>query len=129
MRDLFSQFLTAVNNEELNIAQQYVSAYDIDVTRHDNQALINAVCNRDYAMVKFLVENGADVDARNGEPLYIAYKNSDLHTFEYLIESGASDANLEEDFGRDYLYWFRVDSPIAAYCYSKSDSYDSLGVL
>ncbi|KAK6334146.1 Palmitoyltransferase zdhhc13 [Orbilia brochopaga] len=79
-----------------------------------NTALHYAADDGNLVLVKFLVENGATVDATNntgGTPLMYAVKKRHLGTAKFLIDSGASlmlkdsKGKTAKDYGRN---WARI---------------------
>ena len=58
---------------------------------NNNEVLKKASENGHLEVVKFLVQNGADVDANNGLPLILASQNGHLEVVEYLV---SKDANI-----------------------------------
>lgn len=52
--------------------------------------------NKCLSIVKYLVNNGANVDANNGEPLYICAKHGSFKITKYLIKMGAN-IHIDDD--------------------------------
>lgn len=72
---------------------------DINLCKNDGDSpLVCAIMFGNLAIVKFLVEHGADINLNNNEgdsPLKIAYKFS-KDIAEYLFEKGATDKAIEK---------------------------------
>ncbi len=68
-----------------------------NVNLHDDEAL-NIFINAEKTLndIKFLVEHGADVTARNNSFLLTAYRRNRQDLVDYLIEKGADPSVLEE---------------------------------
>jgi ankyrin repeat protein len=58
------------------------------------------------AIVKFLVEKGADIKAKDDDwtPLHVAARHGDLSMVKFLVENGA-DINAKTDSGATVLHW------------------------
>jgi hypothetical protein len=72
----------------------------------NGKLLYAAASNNNSEMVKYFVENGADVNTigNNGEtPLYLAVFFNKLDLVTYLVEHGA-DVNTTDDFGKPPLH-------------------------
>ncbi|MBQ2645049.1 ankyrin repeat domain-containing protein [bacterium] len=82
-------FYSLGNKEIMNILLR--SGADINGINSEGKTVLHqAVIKNDYDSVKFLIENGANVnikDQNDNTPIFYAVKNSDIYT--YLIESGA----------------------------------------
>lgn len=80
------------NLEDFENLRAFSELYPKDILpkRFDkNTALMLAISNKDFAMVKYLIEKKANVNFMNGSPLYIACYENCLNTAKYLIEQGA----------------------------------------
>ena len=71
--------------------------------------LINASAIGNLSLVKYFIENGADVNAKsnkrpNETPLHVAAFNGHLEVIKYLIEHGA-DVNIKDYYGKTPLFW------------------------
>lgn len=69
-------------------------------------ALHNAVWFQDIALTKYLVENGADVNAVNKEgdtPLLLAMEKNDLEIIEYLLSQNSKVDGFNKDFGDIFI--------------------------
>jgi ankyrin repeat protein len=60
-----------------------------DVTRDDNQALINAVKRGDVKTLRLLIDAGADVTARDNEALMDAVRGGYVEIVKLLLATGA----------------------------------------
>lgn len=68
----------------------YSRGADID---YQGAPLCLAAANNHLAVVKFLVEVGADINIGSGDPVHCAIKWGGVETMDYLIKSGASSSN------------------------------------
>jgi len=76
---------------------------EVDASEADRgwTALLRATANGNEAMVRLLLEKGADIEARspsNGTPLICAAEGKYEAIVDYLLMNGA-DVNAEDDFG------------------------------
>lgn len=106
-----SEFISAVqylDKEKIKSLISQVSDIDIDVSDGGESgslknvtALIFAVQNEDFELVRLFVENGADIDARDSNDasaLFWAVVKSNVDIIDYLISKGAY---VKETFSRD----------------------------
>ena len=84
------------NNIPLSIVKSLVSK-GADVTQQSGggwSALLFACnCRNNFEVIKYLVENGADVNIKStsgNTPLYRVFRNQDTELFKYLIDKGAN---------------------------------------
>lgn len=72
-----------------------------------DQGLVRAACKGDVKLVKVLLDNGANVDARDNRGrtglIWAAFKNQD-EVVKLLLESGA-DTEIRDDRGCTALVW------------------------
>lgn len=59
-----------------------------------NRSFILAVCNGHLEVVKYLLEQGADIHANDDEVLYVAANNNYFEIAEYLLHQGADLSQL-----------------------------------
>lgn len=118
-KDVFEDLLEAIkrgdneNAKRMCISKKIVEAKD----SHGWTALTVAVYNNNIEMVKFLVENGADIDVinNNGTTLLMYAKDcyvnyGDARMFEYLLNKGVS---LEKtDYSGKSLYDYCVEEKV-----------------
>ena len=74
-------------------------------------ALLRAATNGQETMVRFLIEKGADIEARspnNGTPLTCATERKFEAIVEVLLKSGA-DVDAGDDFGWKPLHWVTMN--------------------
>ncbi|AGC02384.1 ankyrin repeat protein [Acanthamoeba polyphaga moumouvirus] len=76
-------------NEDKFNIVKYLIQNGVDIQARNNEALIHA-CGENFRVVKFLVENGADIHAKNGKPLEEACDHGHIDIVQYLIEKGAN---------------------------------------
>jgi len=80
--------------------------YGADINAHDEKnnygSLLNmAIFRNDFDLVKYLVENGANINDTNAcgsTPIYCASADFSFEILEYLVEKGA-DINIPNDAG------------------------------
>ncbi len=71
-------------------------------------ALLEAARKNDLGKVKYLVENGANVNAKDNDgwtPLHWAASKNNLDMVKYLVETGKADVNAKTSYGTTPLYW------------------------
>jgi len=111
--DLKIRLSRAIYNNDLKnikyLVEKGVSLTDDDLRNSDPtfQLLHSAIDkkNIDVNIIKYLIENGSDINAKNwkGEtPLILSAKHLHLEIIRYLIENGA-DINAKDDNGRTSL--------------------------
>jgi hypothetical protein len=98
----------AVENNNIEIVKYLIETCPQFIYCYENYPL-RAACERGYLeLVKYLVENGADINALEGNPLRKACENNHLPVVQYLIASGADiharqDLALREAAKRNYF--------------------------
>ncbi|MCL5436393.1 MAG: ankyrin repeat domain-containing protein [Candidatus Dependentiae bacterium] len=73
----------------------------------NTKLLLEDLNNTEPKNIKFLVENGADVNIKNkhgARPLHWACFNNNVEMIKFLVEKGA-DVNVKNGFGEPPLYW------------------------
>ncbi|AVL95222.1 ankyrin repeat protein [Moumouvirus australiensis] len=79
---------------------KYLIENGVNIQARNNEALIRA-CNENLKIVKLLVENGANIHAKNDKSLVQASNNGHLDIVKYLIKKGA---NINADNGKALTY-------------------------
>uniref|UniRef100_A0A6G6ACI4 Ankyrin repeat-containing protein n=1 Tax=Borely moumouvirus TaxID=2712067 RepID=A0A6G6ACI4_9VIRU len=79
---------------------KYLIENGVNVQARNNEALIRA-CSENLKIVKLLVKNGANIHAKNDEPLYKACSNGKIDIVKYLVKKGA---NINADNGKVLTY-------------------------
>lgn len=78
-----------------------------NTTKEIDQGLVRAACKGDVKLVKILLDNGANVNTRDGRGrtglIWAAFKNQD-EVVKFLLENGA-DTEIRDDRGRTALTW------------------------
>lgn len=96
-----------------NVLHFLLSQYTID-TKTLNKALNKAARYGDLVMVKYLVQNGADIHHDNNTPLEEALHNCKKEVVLYLLDEGvrvdkAIHYSKEHGFDDDYLYEYKKE--------------------
>jgi ankyrin repeat protein len=104
-----SQVFRIATGNSMEELQQFIEATgDINTTTHDGNTLLHCACyNPSPGAVRFLLEQGAGVDARNrwGEtPLHIACRLGHERVSFMLLKHSA-DINARDASGRTPLTW------------------------
>ncbi|AGF84868.1 repeat protein [Moumouvirus goulette] len=76
-------------NEDKYNIIKYLIQNGVDIQVRNNEALIHA-CSESLKIVKLLVENGANINAKNNEPLDEACSEGKIDIVKYLVEKGAN---------------------------------------
>mmetsp|Transcript_2739 Transcript_2739/g.7662 ORF Transcript_2739/g.7662 Transcript_2739/m.7662 type:complete len:431 (-) Transcript_2739:43-1335(-) len=123
--DVKLAILGAVASEEFDILQYFVERHQIDVnfsvkssSLGSTTPLYQAAVLGHYAMVEFLVENGAQVDMKDGDgetPLFVAAFSGHVSVVSYLLERGAN-VHLTANSGMTPLYAAIIDSRHSVAC-------------
>jgi len=100
------QFLKLVEDNNLDEIKKIISTIDLETK---NVALIQASENGYSNMVVFLVENGADIDAQNGQALISALQNGHLNVVQFLVENEADINSNNNEALRSALYYGHLD--------------------
>jgi len=81
----------------LDLLKYFKEKFNIDLQAGSNMALTLACEGGHLDIAKYLIENGANINADNGKPLILASENGHLEVVQYLIKSGApyNEAALE----------------------------------
>lgn len=105
-----NSFKLKVDNQEYiitanNINDAFIKVVlDEDIygeTRYEMTPLIYGSFSGNLSLVKFAIENGADIDTRNGDDrnlMMIASKEGNFEIVKYLLENDA-DVNVTDEFG------------------------------
>jgi hypothetical protein len=98
----------AVRDNDLNgLKKEVESGVDVDLrVGTGSTPLLRASQFGQLEMVKYLIANGADINAQNvfGTPLVVASRNGHLEIVKYLIANGA-DINAKNGVGYTPLMW------------------------
>lgn len=93
--ELVQEFHEAAKNGDIEALKRLLGA-GININSPDHKgdsALVNSCANDNIAVIKFLLENGADVNYINSKflrtPLLIAAKNASKEAIEVLLKQGA----------------------------------------
>ena len=109
-----NSFKLKVDNQEYMITANNINdafikvVLDEDIygeTRYEMTPLIYGSFSGNLSLVKFAIENGADIDTRNGDDrtlMMIASKEGNFEIVKYLIEKGA-DVNIKNYEGKTAL--------------------------
>lgn len=82
--------------EQKNLAMiKFLISEGANVSAQNNSALIIAAEQKDLSMIKFLVSKGADFRAQNNEPIKKAINNCDYNIVRYILSQGKLD-NYDE---------------------------------
>jgi ankyrin repeat protein len=97
-----------IMSNDFEKVKEFIQSKDIIniCDKYGNTALFFAVRINNIDIIKYLIENGADLNAKNEDYEsvlhYAAYKKNNLETIKYLIENGA-DTNILDYSGRTPL--------------------------
>ncbi|AKI80778.1 putative ankyrin repeat protein [Acanthamoeba polyphaga mimivirus] len=88
-------FISANKIDHYEDILNYLLSHNIDISGHDNIAIMIAVQRKNLSMVKKLVEYGADIHANNDRALKLAV--DDIEMFQYIVDMGA-DIHIDNDY-------------------------------
>ena len=105
-QDKDKAFLEAVCHNHTRCVSTLITQGHVCVSIHEDEALFDAVKNRNKHMIKILLQNGANIDAREGELLITACTemanqeqsqsiDTSMDMMEFLLANGA-DPNMKE---------------------------------
>jgi len=78
------------------VSKYIITKYNIDPDMKDGLLLTYAAINKDYKLVKLLLDKGADPTLNEGWPLIHAVKSGDIMIVKILLEHGA-DSHVKND--------------------------------
>ncbi|AEQ60300.1 ankyrin repeat-containing protein [Acanthamoeba castellanii mamavirus] len=88
-------FISANKIDHYEDILNYLLSHNIDISGHDNIAIMIAVQRKNLSMVKKLVEYGADIHANNDRALKLAV--DDIEMFQYIVDMGAN-IHIDNDY-------------------------------
>lgn len=103
-----TNLMQAIGSHELTHVKNILEIFknenaDINqIDSHGKTALIFAIEENQFELVKLLVENGADINATSGAgatPLHIAAVTNATQILQYLLENDADKNAIDESFG------------------------------
>lgn len=96
-------FRYAIKRHEYELARFLLENYDVNIHAEDDFALIEAVSNNieavsnnNFEFIKFLIENGANIHARNEFALRHAVYNSNIELMKYIMNAGSDISMIKE---------------------------------
>jgi ankyrin repeat protein len=98
-----NDFFVAVQQGDINKVHSLINRVGID-TR--STAVHTAILFGKYDILKLLIENGADINAKDNQgnsPIHGAIENNEIHILRLLIEKGA-DINAKNNLGQSPLH-------------------------
>ncbi|KAL6631669.1 ankyrin repeat-containing domain protein [Neocallimastix sp. 'constans'] len=95
-----------INNNKINILKLLIPQY-VDINNEDKNgdtSLIYAIKYQNYEIIKYLMENGADINIVNKKIkiIYPLINDNNYHLLKYLIENNL-DINKKDQYGRTLL--------------------------
>jgi len=85
---------------------KYLVENGANIHKCDNEALRWACKSSHLEIVRYLVENGADIHANHDQALKIAIENDHLKLVKYLVKNGANTVLIP----RDFLSFFHLNN-------------------
>jgi ankyrin repeat protein len=110
-RERYWELHRAVYNDNLANVKLHLERYDdVNVTFSDGSTpLYCAIENYRIEVAKYLIEKGADINAKNDSKrgmtlLFLVAERGDLEVFKYLVEKGA-DVNARGKYGHTPIFF------------------------
>ena len=83
-------------------AVKYLLDQGVDINIHNGEPLIWAAYNDQLDIVNYLIERGADVNMQNSRALIFAAEKGHLRVVQALINAGSNVSNLAIDLARNF---------------------------